>query len=171
MKKLAIIISVLSITMSLAAIKYFTILFDAKESATIVTEERKVEDYSDKKQLAAASKNIFLGEVLGETGSEKINGQLNTQFAVRVTQNIKGAFLGDITINQLGGYFKKGGKLYLLQFDQEPILKEGQMYLFATNPDSSKDWHNIVPRYGQTAIETEEQKYEILDEFKAILKE
>jgi hypothetical protein len=56
------------------------------------------------RKLTKAVEHIFIGEVIREVGIEEYTGTPNTQFLVRITQNIKGALLGDITVNQDGGY-------------------------------------------------------------------
>ena len=43
------------------------------------------------------------------------------------------------------------------------------MYLFATKPNSEKDWQEFVPKYGNTLVKNEEQKFKLIDEFKAAM--
>jgi hypothetical protein len=122
----------------------------------------------DKSTLANAVDNIFIGEVFREVGNEKYTGVPNTQFLVRITQNIKGALLGDITINQEGGYFKEKGKLYLLSYEKTPLLKENQMYLFSIT-STKKGYFEMMPKYGSKLLDNEDEKYKQIKEFKVVL--
>lgn len=169
MKKASLVITLILLAIALFSIKYFTTLLDSKDSATIVNKEYTFEDdYTDKKVLAQAVDNIFIGEVIREVGTEEYTGSPNTQFLVRITQNIKGALLGDITINQEGGYFKEKGKLYLLSYEKTPLLKENQMYLFAVT-NTKKGYFEMLPKYGSKLLDNEEEKYKQMNEFKEVM--
>jgi hypothetical protein len=168
-KKAALVIGLVVLSASLFSIKYFTMLLDSKDSATIVNKNYSFkEDYNNKKKLAEAVDNIFIGEVIREVRTEEYTGSPNTQFLVRITQNIKGALLGDITINQEGGYFKEKGKLYLLSYEKTPLLKENQMYLFAVN-NTKKGYFEMMPKYGSKLLDNEEEKYKQIKEFKEVM--
>ncbi len=169
MKKAALVIGLVVLAASLFSIKYFTMLLDSKESATIVNKEYTFkDDYTDKKVLAQAVDNIFIGEVIREVGTEEYTGSPNTQFLVRITQNIKGALLGDITINQEGGYYKEKGILYLLSYEKTSLLKENQMYLFAVSP-TKKGYFEMMPKYGSKRLDNEEEKYEQIKLFQEVI--
>lgn len=128
MKKLTLIIILSLLGIGIFSIKYFTPLLDSSDSAIIVNKPYPFkDDYQDKQKLVKAVDNIFIGEVIREIGNEKYTGKPNTQFLVRITQNIKGSLLGDITINQEGGYYKKNGNLYLLTYEKSPLLKKNQI--------------------------------------------
>jgi hypothetical protein len=168
-KKAALVIGLVVLVASLFSIKYFTILLDSKGSATIVNKKYTFkDDYTDKKVLAQAVDNIFIGEVIREVGTEENTGSPNTQFLVRITQNIKGALLGDITINQEGGYYKEKGILYLLSYEKTPLLKENQMYLFAVS-STKKGYYEMLPKYGSRLLENEKEKYKQIKEFKEVM--
>jgi hypothetical protein len=147
--------------------KYYTTFLDLKSSAIIVNKHFTYkDDYHDKRKLSKAVDYIFIGEVVKKSGSKEYTGQPNTQFSVRITQNIKGALLGDdILINQLGGYYKKNGKLYLLRYEKEHLLKEGQIYLFAVST-TKKEYYQMMPKYGHTLLNNEEEKYKQIAGFR-----
>lgn len=171
MKKLSIIFFLILLGVGTFSIKYFTTLLDSKDSAIIVNKPYPFkDDYQDKQKLAKAVDNIFIGEVIREVGNEEFNGKPNTQFLVRITQNIKGSLLGDITINQEGGYYKKNGKLYLLSFEKSPLLKKDQMYLFAVTA-TKKGYFEMIPKYGSTLLDNEDEKLKEIDDIRKALAE
>jgi hypothetical protein len=169
MKKVPIILVLILIGIGTLSIKYYTTLLDSKDSAIIVNKPYTFKaDYEDKGTLAKAVDNIFIGEVVREVGSEEYTGSPNTQFLVRITQNIKGALLGDITVNQEGGYYKEKGNLYLLSYEKTPLLKEKHMYLFAVTP-TKKGYFEMLPKYGSKLLDNEEEKYEQIKVFKEVI--
>ncbi|MEH7355298.1 hypothetical protein V7150_17210 [Neobacillus drentensis] len=171
MKKLTMIIILSFLGIGIFSIKYFTTLLDSKDSAIIVNKPYSFKDhYQDKQKLVKAVDNIFIGEVIRENGNEKYTGKPNTQFLVRITQNIKGSLLGDITINQEGGYYKKNGYLYLLTYEKSPLLKKNQMYLFAVT-NTKKGYFEMMPKYGSTLLDNEDEKLKQIDDIKKALEE
>lgn len=125
MKKWVIVLVLILTGGGIFSIKYYTSIFYSKDSAIIVNNHYPFKaDYQDKRTLTKAVDHIFIGEVIREVGNEEYTGHPNTQFLVRITQNIKGALLGDITVNQEGGYFKENGKLYLFTHEKSPLLKK-----------------------------------------------
>ncbi len=171
MRKTAIVLGLMIIGAGLFGVKYFTMLLDSKDSAIVINKAYKFkDDYQDKQKLAKAVDNIFIGEVVTEAGHEKYTGQPNTQFKVMITQNIKGALLGDITVNQEGGYYKKNGRLYLLTYEKMPLLKEKQMYIFALT-NTKKGYFQMMPKYGAVPLDNEEQKMKQIAAFKQAMGE
>ena len=167
MKKVLYIFVGISLFAGLISLKYFTSIFDRKETAIVKEESYKFQkDFSDKKKLSEAVDNIFIGEVMKESGREPITAHHDTQFEIRITQNIKGALLGDITVNQQGGYFKEKGKLYLFHYKGDPMLIQGHMYLFAVSR-GEKGTFEMIPKYGHIGLKTEKKKYQLIDEFKS----
>jgi hypothetical protein len=165
-------IIVVLVIVGLLVVKHFTLLLDDKDKAIVVNESYQWEgDFSDKRKLSGAANNIFIGEIVEQVGNEQVEGKPYTLYSVRITQNIKGGFLDDIVVAQLGGYYKDAGKLYHLQIENESFLKQGKMYLFATTPHSEKEWQQMIPKYGSTLINNEEQKFKLIDEFKEAIKE
>jgi hypothetical protein len=160
MKKHLLITSILLLGAGLFSLKYFTMLLESKDSAIVINKPYPFkENYGDTKKLVDAVDHIFIGEVVTQTGSELYNGQHNTQFKVMITQNIKGALMGDITVNQDGGYYKKKGKLYLQTYENTPILKDKQVYLFAVTK-TEKGYFQVMPKYGANLLNSEEDKFE-----------
>ncbi|MGJ7920157.1 hypothetical protein [Neobacillus sp. LXY-4] len=168
MKKSIIFSIVLIVVIAgLFVVKQNTFLLDNKDKAIVVNKSySEKDDFSDKRKISGASENIFIGEVVEEVGKENFKGKPSTQFSVRITQNIKGGFLDDIVVNQQAGYYKEGGKLYLSQYEGDELLKPGKMYLFATSPDRENGWQQIIPKFGNTPISNEQQKFKLIDEFK-----
>jgi hypothetical protein len=166
-----ILISFVVIVVGLVGLKYFTMQFDSRESAKVVHKESAmIEELSEKRDLASKADNIFIGEVIKETGIHKNSEDVQTDFSVMATQNIKGAIMDEITVSQQGGFYKNGWDLYVLKYDGIDLLEPGEMYLFCTTYDREKEIYNLIPRYGSVKVETEEQKFVLIDEFKAVLK-
>jgi hypothetical protein len=102
MKKWVIVFVLLLEGGGILSIKYYTSLLDSKDSAIIINKHFSFkDDYQDIRTLTKAVDHIFIGEVIREVGTEQYTGHPNTQFLVRITQNIKGALLGDITVKRL----------------------------------------------------------------------
>ncbi|MFP5112618.1 hypothetical protein ACSU64_09585 [Bacillaceae bacterium C204] len=171
MKKWMIVIVLILIGVGIFSIKYYTTLLDSKDSAIIVNKHYSFKDnYQDKRRLTNAVDNIFIGEVIREVGNEEYTGIPNTQFLVRITQNIKGALLGDITVNQEGGYYKENGNLYLLSYERSPLLKKNQVYLFFLTR-TKKVFFEMMPKYGNIPLENEDEKLKQIDEVRKLLPE
>lgn len=165
-----IVISFVLAAAALVGLAYFTELFNSRESATVVHKESAMtEGFSEKEVLAAKADNIFIGEVMEEAGVHKNSGEVQTDFSVRATQNIKGAILDEIIVSQQGGFYKKGWDLYVQKHDGIDMLEPGKMYLFCTTTDSTSDVYKLIPRYGIVEVDTEEQKLALINEFKTVL--
>lgn len=121
-------------------------------------------DPRDERQVVGGSDDVFFGRVLERTGSEKAPPvgsrefqEPQTQYAVEVTQAIKGELSGTIVLNRRGGSPAApdvpGGGSY---------LEEGREYLFATKYVEAKGWHQVVlPGAGVAEIEDEAHREEI----------
>ncbi|MBT2698189.1 hypothetical protein J7E79_12265 [Bacillus sp. ISL-40] len=171
MKKRAIIIVLILAVVGIFSIKYFTTLLDSKDSAIIVNKHFPFnDDYQDKRKLTNAVDHIFIGEVIREVGNKAYTRNPNTQFLVRITQNIKGALLGDITVNQEGGYYKEIGELYLLTYEKSPLLKKDQMYLFFLT-STNNGYFEMMPKYGSMLLDNEDEKLKQIDAVRKVMKE
>ncbi|HJV31829.1 MAG TPA: hypothetical protein VJ558_06510 [Bacillales bacterium] len=171
MKRKIYILLAICIGIGLFLTKHYTMLLDQKDSAIVVNKQYTYnEDYQDKRKLSRAVDNIFIGEVVKKNGNKEYTGEPNTQFSIRITQNIKGALLGDIIVNQLGGYYKENGKLYLLSYEKDHLLKEGQMYLFAVS-STKKDYYTMLPKYGHTPLDNEKEKLNLIDQFRKVMEQ
>jgi hypothetical protein len=165
-KRKIYILLVICIGIGLFLTKHYTMLLDSRDSAIVVNKQYTYnDDYRDKQKLSGAVDNIFIGEVVKKSGSKEYTGEPNTQFSIRITQNIKGALLGDIIVNQLGGYYKENGKLFFLSYEKDHLLKEGKMYLFAVSA-TKKDYYEMLPKYGHTTLTNEKEKYKQIDEYR-----
>ncbi len=170
MEKWAIIIVLVLVGGGIFSIKYYTQILDSKDSAIIVNKHYPFKyDYHDKRTLTNAVDHIFIGEVIREVGNEEYTGNPNTQYLVRITQNIKGALLGDITVNQEGGYYKERGKLYLLTYEKSPLLKKDQMYLFFLTT-TKKGYFEMMPKYGSILLDNENEKLKEIEQFRKVMK-
>ncbi|MEH6905137.1 hypothetical protein [Neobacillus drentensis] len=169
MKKWAIIMVLILVGVGIFFTKYYTTLLDSKDSAIIVNKNYSFkDDFQDKQKLVQAVDHIFIGEVIREVGKAENTGKPNTQFLVRITQNIKGALLGDITVKQKGGYYKEKGKLYLLTYEKTPLLKKDQMYLFYLTK-TNRGYFEMMPKYGSLLLNNEEEKLKQIDSIRKIL--
>jgi hypothetical protein len=171
MKRNIYILIFICLVISVLLVKHYSMLLDSKGSAIIVNKHYTYnDDYLDKRKLIHAVDNIFIGEVVMENGNKEYTGEPNTQYSIRITQNIKGALLDDITVNQQGGYYKRNGKLYLLSYDKDQLLKEGKVYLFAVS-ETKKDYYKMLPKYGHTLLHNEKEKLQQIDEYRKAMEE
>jgi len=119
-------------------------------------------DSQDERQVVGGSTDVFFGRVIGQTGYEAAPPvgprgvrDPQTQYAVEVTQVIKGYASNTVTVNQLGGYKEDGS----LEFPRVPggdgFLEVGREYLLATKYVEEKDWYQIVVP-GAANIEVED---------------
>ncbi|HAQ06698.1 MAG TPA: hypothetical protein DCR24_03905 [Bacillus bacterium] len=160
------VLVLLILVMVLLYMKFFTMILDSKDSARVNEKTYPyLSDYEDREILIESVDHIFIGEVLEEAGHEWTDDTPHTQFTIRLTQNIKGSILGDITVNQPGGYYKEKGSLKLLKYKGDSLLKPGEMYLFAATVNTESGWYDILPVYGSIKIKTEEQKLLLIEEF------
>lgn len=124
-------------------------------------------DISDKQKLAGIAENVFVGKVIAQTGTKSLSEVPETQFKVKVIENIKGNLAGSITVNQQGGYNDKQ-ELVLVEGDR--ILQANQTYLFATRHLDSENWHTVVPVYGDVLLSSPEKHQKALNEMKYAVK-
>lgn len=105
-------------------------------------------DFRDKRVLVGVSEYVFLGEVIAQVGTEGIPTSdpeyeiPQTQFSVKVLEEIKGALPDEVVVSQGSGIDKTSGALILL--DGDPLLQPGEIVLFAVNPSLNFDWYTIV---------------------------
>jgi len=68
---------------------------------------------TDNSKLVGFADNVFIGKVIAQTGNETDDFP-QTQFSVKVLENIKGNLDGTVTVNQIGSYeYANGDKYYL----------------------------------------------------------
>jgi ribosomal protein L7/L12 len=143
-------------------------------------------DVSDDRKLVGHADDVFVGLVLRRAGEEGLPTSdlgmemAQTQFAVEVLENIKGELSGAVTVNQLGGYevypanrdypehgVEKGELVReIILVDDNPLLEPGSQYLFVTNPNLGKEWHQIVAQgFGNLPIEDEHHRRALVQRF------
>ena len=105
-------------------------------------------DPRDDRVMAAYATDIFIGEVLGQTGNTgaptSAPGQEmpQSQFAVDVLQAVKGELEGVVTINQVGGLDAQAKRMMLLEGDA--LLRPGESSLFLVVHVPEMEWYQIV---------------------------
>ncbi|WP_066322450.1 hypothetical protein [Bacillus sp. FJAT-29814] len=124
-------------------------------------------DVSDARKLVGWSNNVFIGKVIDQVGNVSSGGVPETQFKVEVSENIKGNLNGTVIVNQQGGY--DGDELILVEKDQ--LLQKGKSFLFITRKMEEKDWHSLVPVYGDIEITNEDFKREQVEKYKKAYEE
>lgn len=137
------------------------------ENPTIRTIEIDyVIDIHNPKAVVNFADNIFVGKVVKQLNTT-MNNYPETQFEISVLESIKGNLNEVEFINQIGGY--EGKDLVLLENDE--LLKENNIYLFATINSEENDTKTIIPVGGSIIVENDAEKAEIVKEYKALYKE
>ncbi len=99
------IISFLAIVIIIGAGMSLNTIKGTVPNKTVTMHGIDVADFSDDKILVGAAHNVFVGKVEKITGNEKLDEYTpQTQFDVKVLENIKGNLNGDVTVCQVGGY-------------------------------------------------------------------
>lgn len=130
-----------------------------------------VADFSNDKILVGSSNNVFIGDVVREKGNKSLDGSPETQFTVKVIENLKGNLEGDVTVNQFGGYDEdESGNKVLLLYNNDELLEEGEKYLFATRHLESEDWHTVINTYGTVKIDDSHEMYSLVKRMTSALK-
>lgn len=126
---------------------------------------------TDERQLVGFATNVFVGRVVGKAGAEgaPVSGPRGaviprTQFSVAVLKNIKGNLGGKVTVSQTGGYDKSVGREVRVEGD--PLLKPGQVLLFATSYNPEERWYTIAAQpFGTVLIESGQQRTYLVEKF------
>ncbi len=129
-------------------------------------------DFRDKRVLVGFADTVFLGEVVEQVGSRGLPTSdpedeiPQTQFTVKVIERIKGDPPDKIVVSQGSGIEKASGSLVLL--DGDPLLKPGEVVLFAANRSPDFDWYTIVAGpYGAIRTKDAEDAETMVSEFRA----
>jgi hypothetical protein len=110
---------------------------------------------SDMRFIAGNSDDIFVGKVIGQSGTRVKRTGPQTQFNVKVLETLKGDVTGQMVVNQDGGV--KDGSLCLV--NKDPLLSVGAAYLFSTTHGPGTTWYPIIaPGYGDIKLSPEEEK-------------
>lgn len=124
---------------------------DTEENPIIFTHAELSYDPSDTKVMVENKNNIFLGKVL-RRAEDRVFGDITfPTFKVMVISGIKGSADEEINIGQGDIFYRnnmtyvaKGGIAWPKDVKEEDILlKEGGIYLFATNYSESLDRHGV----------------------------
>jgi hypothetical protein len=105
-------------------------------------------DPRDDQAMAAYATDIFIGQVLGQTGdagaptSAPGHEMPQSQFAVEVLHTVKGEAVGVVTINQVGGLDAQSGRMMLLEGDT--LLRSGRRELFLVVHIPEMEWYQIA---------------------------
>ena len=127
-------------------------------------------DPRDERALAAYATDIFIGRVLGQTGSigapTSAPGQElpQSQFAVDVLHVLKGQARGVVTLNQVGGLDQQAGQIMLLEGDA--LLRPGASELFLVASVPERGWYQIVAAgHGHLPADDPAQRETLIDRF------
>ena len=124
---------------------------------------------TDDRELVGFADNVFIGKVIAQTGNETDDFP-QTQFSVKVLENIKGNLDGTVTVNQFGGYEYANGEKYLSLMEGDTLLNPGKKYLFATK-GSAKGWLTLAAGYGKIPIKDEADHKKTKERFNEALEE
>jgi hypothetical protein len=134
-------------------------------------EVRYAFDAMDTRELVDFATNVFVGQVVEETGSE---GALlagpgeravpRTQFSVEVLKNVKGGVEGTVTVSQTGGYDEEEGREVRVEGDS--LLQLGKKYLFVTSYNPEEGWYAVVAQpFGDVLVEGEARRSDVEERF------
>lgn len=119
-------------------------------------------DVTDPRKVVGHSNHVWIGKVLERMDSFPMDAdgkRRATQFNVRVLENIKGNLAGDVLVRQPGWLDTNLNTVHLFQGD--PLLKEGEVVLFATTSlqDSGMTYELIgYPGYKDIRIRSEQER-------------
>jgi hypothetical protein len=108
---------------------------------------------SDDRELAGFATDIFIGEVIEQTG-RSTEPDIRTHFSVEIRETIKGNATGKVIVNQFGGYEREYGKKYLSLAEGDELLQQGETYLFVTKGNEERGY-TFVPGYGNILIKSQ----------------
>lgn len=162
-KNWVILFVVIALLLTLGYLKFFTMLLDNKENATIIKKDWGPIATDIKKDVSQADK-IFIAEVYENLGYDKYKNTLYSLYRVRITTNIMGRILEDPIVAIPGGYYKDGWKLKYLEYNGQPKLKMHQMYRFIIQDKEDCDWLLVTPNIGAYPLDDEKQKWDNLKE-------
>jgi Pregnancy-associated plasma protein-A len=121
-----------------------------------------ITDFEDPRRLVGAADNVFVGRIEAQAGTKQLGEYPETQFRVRVQEQIKGMLTEDAIVNQQGGYSE--GALVLPEGDRP--LEIGRDYLFVTRRLPETGWNTLFPAYGDILIGDTNQRAALVASFK-----
>lgn len=140
------------ITISLCAVfclygVFFAGNYFFKEPKVSLLHGIKGYDSSDYQQVVGANENVFIGKVIKKVGQGK-RYEIETRYEVQVVTSIKGELDKMIIVNQLGGYeVALTGEKYLLEFEDLPLVKEGETYVFGTLYNKTENFYQMADHF------------------------
>lgn len=130
----------------------------------------RVLDVSDDRRLVGFAEDVFLGRVIAHEGDQtwKATPFLpEKQYAVEVTELIKGKVAGRIVVNVMiigdSGSIAPEGQ----RDTQKSPLRVGESYLFATRQHPNGTWHTVLDSYGRLLVKSPEQRQELAQRFRS----
>ena len=134
-------------------------------------EVRYAFDAMDPRELVGFASNVFVGQVVKETGSEgaPLSGPgeravPRTQLSVEVLKNVKGYAEDTVTVSQTGGYDEEEGREVRVEGDSP--LQPGEKYLFATSYNPEEGWYAVVAQpFGEVLVEGEARRRDVEERF------
>ncbi len=127
-------------------------------------------DPRDDRAMAAYATDIFIGQVLGQTGDTgaptSAPGQEvpQSQFAVEVRHVVKGEAAGVVTINQVGGQDAQARRMML--FEGDALLRSGRSELFLVVHIPEMGWYQIVAAsHGHLPADDVAERQTLIDRF------
>lgn len=122
-------------------------------------------DIYNPREVVGYADDVFFGQVIEEVGTKNLYYP-TTQFKVKVIDAIKGNAKGQIIISQTGGV--QARELYL--YNEDPLVKDGETYLFSTRYRDDLGWNDVIPIGGKIKYSSEEEKSQLLNDYKLFYK-
>ncbi|MCY6355292.1 hypothetical protein [Clostridium sp. ZS2-4] len=142
------------IIFSLVAISFITKIIHSKRNKIVNIDTNIVTDLNDKRKLVGFCDNVFVGTVLEKSGDKERDRCPETQFKVKVLENIKGNLQETVTVDQQCGY--KDGVFYTTNNDT--MIQEGNTYIFCTRFNDKENWYTMPSINGHYLIENDLEK-------------
>jgi hypothetical protein len=128
-------------------------------------------DAMDPRESVGFATNVFVGQMIEETGSEGAphsgpgeRAVPRTQFSVEVLKNVKGDAAGTVTVSQTGGYDEEEGREVRVEGDS--ALQPGKKYLLATSYNPEEGWYSVVAQpFGEVLVEGEAWRRDVEERF------
>ena len=137
---------------SLTVLPWENVLFGGTSGQITPGMGHSIVDLSDDRNLVGFAQNVFIGQVEEKLKQTEEYGYPETQYRVRVIEQLKGSLSAEVTVNQQGGEWDSDGSAYRMGGDPE-LLETGKTYLFATRYFSEESWHTVMPGYGNIKIQ------------------
>jgi hypothetical protein len=133
-----------------------------EEERVANVETMAVTDLADDHKLVGFASDVFLGTVVTKRGTTMAEPLPETQFDVRVLRTVKGSLAGDVVVSQQGGVDEDGTKVVI---DNDPLLKVGKTYLFASRTNEATGWHTLIPHYGIVPVSADRTGQALVERF------